>query len=287
MRPLTPITRLGALLLLTLAGAAPARAQSWRTLDVSRQLHDSAACRVLVKYTAGTLDLHPATAPSLLYQMQLRYDEGRAAPVHRFDADSRLLALGVERATMRLGRLSSDRAGALRVGLTTAVPLDLSLDLIAVDGRADLSGLRIDNLAVEVAASDASIVFRTPNPTAMRQLDVAIKTGTVHLVGLANANTSTVSVHGGLGAAELDFDGQWTRDVDVDADISVGQLRVRVPADVGVRVDASRFLASFDHAGLEKRGDAWYSANWDEAKYHLHLRSQTTLGQLAIERSQE
>jgi len=67
----------------------------WRSLDVSRQLRDSAPQRIKVQYGAGRVDVRGTDAP-LLYGMHLRYDELRAVPLHRYDAEQRSTVLGLE-----------------------------------------------------------------------------------------------------------------------------------------------------------------------------------------------
>ena len=67
----------------------------WRSLDVSRQLRDTAAQRIKVQYDAGHVDVRPTDA-ALLYGMHLRYDELRASPIHRYDAEQRSTVLGLE-----------------------------------------------------------------------------------------------------------------------------------------------------------------------------------------------
>jgi hypothetical protein len=70
-------------------------AQTWRTLDVSRQLHDTTELHVNVEYGAGRFDLRPATEP-VLYSMQLRYDEDNATPLHTYDAAAGTLQIGLK-----------------------------------------------------------------------------------------------------------------------------------------------------------------------------------------------
>ena len=67
--------------LLLAAYASVAQAQTWRTLDVSRQLRDTTEHRIKVRYGAGTFSLRPTTDP-VLFSMQLRYDEERSRPLH-------------------------------------------------------------------------------------------------------------------------------------------------------------------------------------------------------------
>lgn len=52
-----------ALFMVTIASAAGA--QTWRTLDVSRQLRDSSEHHVRVRYAAGRFSLRPTSDPVL------------------------------------------------------------------------------------------------------------------------------------------------------------------------------------------------------------------------------
>jgi len=62
-------------------------------------------------------------------------------------------------------------------------------------------------------------------------------------------------------------------------------MMLRVPDDVGVRLEIQRVAAGSDHEGMVKRDDAWYLTNWDSATRKLHLRAETVIGALEIQRS--
>jgi hypothetical protein len=44
-------------------------------------------------------------------------------------------------------------------------------------------------------------------------------------------------------------------------------------------------LASLDTRGLVKREDAYYSTNWETARYHLRLDVSTVVGQFSLDRT--
>ena len=88
----------------------------------------------------------------------------------------------------------------------------------------------------------------------------------------------------GVGQAELDFGGEWRGDMDVAVNSALGQVTLRVPNDVGIRVESSTFLHSLDAPGMIKRDGYSVSANWDSAQYKLKLRSSGALGRLEIQR---
>jgi hypothetical protein len=275
----------GALTLGALAGcdlpprSASAGERSWRTLEVARQLADSAPLRVRVDYRAGQLDVHRSDA-ALLYDFSLRYDESRTEPVHRLDSSGRVLDLGV--------RTRDDRgadASEMRLGLTGLAPLDLSFELGAVEADLDLGGLAIENLAIRSGASDARLRFDEPNRIPMRRMAVNVGAASLRATRLANANAAELAVGAGVGGVELDFSGEWTRDLAATVDITLGEVTVHVPSHVGVRLEIDRVLASLDTRGLVKREDAYYSANWETAKHHLRLDVSTVVGQFKLDRT--
>ena len=269
-------------LLLLWIGAGSAAAQEPRSLDVSRQLHDSSAMEVRVRYAAGKLALRAAPGP-VLYRMQLNYLPEVVRPVHAFAADKRTLRVGVEKRGVRVP--GGDQSGEMRLDLSPQVPMDLDFELGTVEADLDLSGLRIGQLRVESGASEAELRFGTHNTERMRALTLEVGAASLRASGLANANAPEVRVQAGVGGVDLDFGGAWTQDIDLDVRVALGGVTVRVPRAVGVRAEARKFLASFDPRGLVKRGDAYYSENWESAAHHLRVRSHTTFGTLRIDRT--
>lgn len=267
-----------------LAPAAHAQGSPlWRTVDIARQLHDSLPQHIRVQYGAGRVDVRSAPN-AVLYDMHLRYDERRGAPVHRYDAASRSAVLGLESREGAQRFSDRDDSGELRLALPNGVPLDLDLQLGGTESRLDLGGIMLQSLRLECGATDASLTFSQPNRT--RMLDLTIDVGAADLlaVHLANANADQIRVHGGVGVADLDFSGTWTRDLIVDAKLAVGKLILRVPPDVGVRLDVQRIIAGFEHDGMVKRDDAWYSTNYDTAPHKLRVRAETYFGQIELQR---
>ena len=266
-----------------LAAAAPARAQELRTVDIARQLDDTLPLQVFVDYAAGKVVVHGTTDP-LLYQLQLVYDPRRSEPMYRFDEASRLLRLGVQK---RSGSGDGSSEGQLRLDLSTVVPMDLRLDVGAAGADLDLGGLRLQRLAVQNGASDAVVHFDTPNRAPMQLMELEVGAATLRARGLANARARELRVNVGVGTADLDFGGEWTTDLDVQLEVALGKATLRVPEDVGIRIDLSRFLASFDRSDFVKRDGAWYSTNWDTATHRMRVRTRAVLGELQVERGAE
>ncbi len=269
----------------SLALSAPAAAQSLRSLGVSRALVDSAALQVRVTYGAGHLDIRRDTAPTpTLYSMRLRYDAGSSTPVYAYNQGTRSLRVGLEKLS---GNFPGARpqAGDLQLGLTRAAPLDLSLELGAVQADVNLTGLRVERLKLESGASDATVRFDAPNAEPMRLLELQSGVANIHAMRLANANAEEVRVKAGVGSLELDFGGEWRRNAELTLDVALGSVILRVPSDVGLRVELAKRLASFDAPGLRHQGGAvWVSENWSTAAHRLLVRGHATLGKVTVER---
>jgi len=261
-----------------------AQAQTWRTLDVSRQLRDTSQHHITVRYAAGRFTL-AATEDPVLFSMQLRYDETRTRPLHDFDALAHSATLGLENENTRWTTYLNERnRGEMKLALSHSVPLQLNLELGATEARVDAGGLMLDDLRVQTGAAEAYLDFSVPNRRRMRHLDLDLGAAGFVVTNLGNANVSAINVSGGVGSVDLDFGGDMQDNTDVDANVALGKLTLHVPADVGLRIEVKRLLASFDHRGLHKRGNAYYSDNYDTAKYRVRVRAETVFGAIEIDR---
>jgi hypothetical protein len=264
--------------------ATPLAAQSWRSLDVARQLPDTAPTAVQVVYGTGMFGLRGTTNP-LLYHMRLRYDASRTQPRHSFDPATRKLQVGVEKSDVRFTGRGDNESGQLQLELSRVVPVDLSLDLGAVEADLDLTGLRLSRLNIESGASDGKLRFDSLNQTPMSVLEVSLGAASFRGERLANANARDIRVDAGVGSVELDLGGQWTQDIDLRIEVTLGVVTIHVPSDVGVRVSLKKTLASFAHEGLVQRDGAWVSTNWESAPHKLRISAETVFGKLTIDKT--
>jgi hypothetical protein len=217
----------------------------------------------------------------------LRYDEQRAAPLHRYDAEQRSVVLGLESRSVGTRVSSSGRteSGELCLLLPRTVPLDLDLEFGGAEAALELGGLALQSVRLECGATDATLNFSAPNRAHMRELVVDVGAASFTALHLGNANADQLRVRGGMGSVDLDFSGSWQRDLSVVTRVGIGKTTLRVPDDVGVRLEIQRVAAAFDHEGMVKRDDAWYSHNWDTAPRKLRIRAETVFGALELQRS--
>lgn len=263
-----------ALSLFPLQGAA----QDWREVTSFRQRSAETTMDVHVRYGAGTLAIGPGQAGEL-YRVDMRYDSDAFEPVTRYEAGA--LEVGVEGLGSGV-KLRNTKGGDLKLSLSPDVPLDLDLDFGAVEATLELGGLRIMELSVETGASDTQLRFSEPNPDVCSRLGIAMGAAALQVRGLGNANCSRIMVEGGVGDIELDFSGPWRQDMEADITMALGSTTLRVPDNVGVRVEKAAILTSFSAARFHRRDGVYYSDNWDAAERKLTVDLEGAFGSIDI-----
>ena len=266
--------------------------QEWRTVTAQRQRQPVDTLHVRMLYGAGKLQLG-AAPDSLLYDLRERFDAVRTRETHRYDAATRTLTVGSDSAVTRMFSLrkralhtSGDESGQgsdLAVGLATGIPLDLDLELGATESTIDLSKLSVSRLELNVAASAASVTFGTVNPVEMRELDLRTAAAGVDVRQLGNARAQVVHVNTGVGSVTLDLSGDWTGRMTLDVHPVLGQVTIRVPADVGVESHLTKLIGNVDQAGFTRKDGVAYSANFSSAKRTIVVNGAATLASVAIQ----
>ena len=263
-----------------LAGAATGlSAQDWSTVTASRQLGGEREVRVHVEYGAGSLEVRPAAAGTL-YRMELRYDRDAVEP--RTEYDDGLLEIGVDRVGRGVRIGSRDGSGRLDLELSREVPLLLDLEFGAAKADLDLGGLAIRELLVETGASDTRIEMSAPNPA---ELELAsFEAGAAHLVarGLGNLNAERIRLETKAGKATLDFSGEWRRDTEVDIDVDLGAVELRFPRGLGVQLVVDAMLTSVDAQEMFRRGDRYFSSDWDDADTRVTVDIDANIGGVEV-----
>lgn len=268
-----------ALALLLIGAATPLTAQEWRTISGQRRVAGESNLKVEVQFGAGQLQLEPASSGTL-YRTSLRYDAEIFNPIHEYSPGA--LRIGVEGLNNRIRGDIRD-GGRLNLSLTQDVPMDLQLKFGAVEAEMELGGMRLRRVRITTGASESRLNFSKPNPIRMEELEIEAGAADLKVYGLGNANVESLSVTGGVGAITLDFTGRWYGDTNASIDLGLGTLTLKVPRGVGVQVRKDSFLMGFESDGMIKRGNAYYSRDWDSAKRKLTVRISGAFGSVDID----
>lgn len=270
---------LGAALLLAAAlTAQPALGQSWRTVNSSRVLRGERELDVNVRYGAGRFSIQPAPS-ALLYRVQMRYDEDQFEPITEFDGQS--LELGVD-GTGRDFRIGKQEGGEMDVELAAAVPMELEIEFGAGTADIDLGGLALTGLSVRTGASETLLDVSRPNPETLEEAILQVGAAEFTALRLGNLNARRIEMNAGVGDVTIDLTGEWREDATVKLKMGLGSLELRLPEGVGVRLDRQTLLTSLDAQGMVKRGDSYYSVDWDHADRRITVQIEAAFGSVDV-----
>jgi len=113
-------------------------------------------------------------------------------------------------------------------------------------------------------------------------LEIDLGAGEADLL-LGELNLSDLDVDLGAGRVTIDLAGV---DYDLNADINagVGELELRVPADIGVRVSGRNAgLGDFKADGFTGDGDSWINPAWDGSETQLDIDLNRGVGTVTLE----
>jgi hypothetical protein len=252
-------------------------AQDWRSITQMRQTNSEEELRVVVRYGAGMLGIEPGNE-GLLYKAALRYDAGAFQPELSYRSGS--LRVGLDDIRVRGRNL---RAGELKLQLGKSIPLDLSLEFGAAKADVDLTGLQVQRLRLATGASETRLRILEPNAVACELVDLDVGAAKFDAVGLGNLNTRRLEFSGGIGEVTLDFSGEWQADMTASVQMGLGSLTLRIPRGLGLRVTKGGLLVGFDSEGLTKRGDSFYSENWEDAEHKLTVDIDAAFGSIRVD----
>jgi hypothetical protein len=100
---------------------------------------------------------------------------------------------------------------------------------------------------------------------------------------LAGINLTHLEVHLGAGQVLLDLTGARKQDLSADIQGGVGQARIRLPKDVGVRAHATGGLGAVNVQGLTKDGDDYVNAVYGKTPATIDLNVQGGIGEIDLD----
>ncbi|MBP1608546.1 MAG: hypothetical protein H6Q04_781 [Acidobacteria bacterium] len=239
-----------------------------------------------INVNIGSVEVSGSEDPASLYSLDLDYDKANSQPDINYSS-----AAGGEEGRLSFALRDSAKTGArtarqdtkLRINFSNLIPLDMKLITGVGESRLNLSGGRLARLDFTSGVGSTKISSYDPNQVACEHLHIKNGVGELDAVGLGNLNFSSLEYQGGVGAANLDFTGEWKQDADIKIEVGVGAVRLKMPRNIGVRVEAPKsFLSGLHLDGFDKVDNLYYSDNYDAAKIRIFIRIATGIGECRI-----
>jgi hypothetical protein len=285
-----------------LAGALSCRpsapeAGELRAVTTFRQMHGERRLDARVQLSGGSLHIAPGRRDEL-YRMTSTHSEATSMPVAVYNPEEGSLSLrerddeaesndtepaeGSFKITFG-GHDNDHTAPTTTLALSPALAAALRLEAVATNIDAELGGLQLSSLAVNVIAGQTTIRFSRPNGIECDEAVVTAGVGELSLTGLGNSRCKKTSVTGVAGKVVLDYGGDWPANTALQATIIVGSLTLRLPRSVGVRLTQRNKLFTDAPEGLLRDGDAFVSADYEHATRRLDVDVTTMLGGTSVE----
>lgn len=210
------------------------------------------------------------------------------------------------------------RVGALQtesqsVELGDAESARVEIDLGA--GKLDLSGgaenlldadftYNVAELKPEIEYSNGTLVVRQPDANALPvlqnitdfrnewdlrlnnevplDLSVDMGAGSSNLQ-LAGLSLTGLKVNLGANDSTIDLSGDWMRDLDVSIDTGAAVLTLRLPSEVGARVEIEAGPHTVDATGLTKDGNVYTNSAYGVSDVALRISLEAGVGQIILE----
>ena len=255
------------------------------SMDQAQPLGKEKSLDSSIRFDVGYLEVTGNEKSNLLYSLDLEYDKAGYTPDVNYSPPSAgeegrlsLKLQGMHRRGIR--RESRNR---LRLAFNVSVPLNLDVNAGVGEARLSLSGMKISSLKVESGVGGTKMTAYEPNSIPCESIRIKNGVGSIEAVGLGNLNFRDFEFEGGVGGADLDFTGDWKQNANIRIQVGVGGVNMRMPRDVGVRVEAEKhFLSGLQLEGFQQRDTYYYSENYDKSAIKVSIRVAAGIGGLKL-----
>jgi len=111
-------------------------------------------------------------------------------------------------------------------------------------------------------------------------LEMGAGTSDLQLAGLSLTGLDIIL---GAGKCTVDLSGDWTRDLDAAIQTGAANITVRLPKDVGVRVEVVAGPTAINAFGLTKDGNVYTNAAYGVSDVTLQIKMEAGVGQINLE----
>ena len=229
------------------------RVEEYRSID----LLGAGSIRAEIEMKAGTLRI--GGGADALMEADFIYNVEDWKPVVEYEVDGGRGDLSVRMPEGEWSGFGDDVKYEWDLRLNDDVPVDLYVELGAGESHLDLASLSLTRLKVMNGAGETHV-------------DVG-----------GSQTLRKLNIYTGAGEVELDLVGRWDQDLDAGIKGGVGEITVRLPSDVGVKVDASKGIGSIKAHGFMKEGGDYVNDAYGKSGVTLSIDIDAGIGEIKLE----
>ena len=254
--------------------------------DYNFNASKSKPLRIRLEIDAGKIKIVPGRDDTEI-SLHFRYDKERYELSVDFDEDDNYLRVYFDIDKWFKDHDEDGFTARMRIELPTEVVIEFACETKASECDIELGGLYIREFELHVLMGETSVSFSRPNKDKIIELDIDTKFGELRVDKLGNANFEYANINGVVGSLIIDL----TSDIDIrtdreiDIDLNIGETRLYLAENEAIRFKISKFLffTSLDiPPEFYKRGNYYYSDNFDHSKYKTKISVSPGLGTLDI-----
>lgn len=199
--------------------------------------------RIVLDLSVGSFVIQPGPAGQPI-QVDADYDSANFELVETFEEEEGgewiyRLEFGSRRGLLGLlfGKESDSR---IVLTIPEGNPVDILGQIGVGETKADLGGLSLGTLDLELGVGEHFFEFRNPLPVPMESFILDASIGEIEVRRLGDASPHTVDVEHNIGEMLVDLQGAWKRDAEVDLRFNIGEGQVWLPKETRTRVERAR-----------------------------------------------
>jgi len=244
-------------------------------------------CSVVLDMDAGEIRVEKAE-PGQAGSVHVECDPEKFRTKMEWDAGKNQMKIRVHAKNWHhFSKYDEETHAAVILLLPDGSDLQFKATLKAGEARFRLGGLRLIDFRLSVWAGESEVEFQEPNPVSMKWMEIHHRIGECRLIRLGNARFQKADINSGIGELEADFTGDIVSGSMARVDLDIGSACVRLPENIGTRVSVgglTSFMSAKDVSPrLSKRGNRYYSDNYEQADVKFSCRITPGLGELSVE----
>lgn len=244
-------------LLLATACAGGVRVGDLQTKSQTVELGDADSVNVQIQMGAGELAV--SGGASELLEASFTYNVKELNPRATYEGGR----LEVRDSDVKEGIRSLLDLGEYRnewdLKLNEDVPMEMNVDLGAGRSNLALGALTLTRLDIRGGAGDVDLDLSSSQSLGRLDFDM------------------------GAGGVNIDLTGEWGKDLDARLTGGLGGITLRLPSNVGVKVDVETGVGSVDASGLTKDGNSYTNDAYGVSDVTLRIAVEGGVGRIRLE----
>lgn len=224
----------------------------------SHQVNLSDAESVRTEINMGVGNLKISGGADELLESNFSYNVASWKPEIEYTVNDGLGQLIIQQPKNR-GTPTGNFSNEWDLRLNNNVPMDMNIDLGVGEADIELSNLNLTSLNIDMGVGDVT-------------LDLS-----------GSRSLTNLDIEMGVGEALVDLTGIQENDLNATIEGGIGDLTLRLPSDVGVRVDVEKGIGDIEANNLYVDGNTYFNDIYGKTNMTLHFDIEIGVGDIKLE----